>query len=100
MKGSLTFEKIVAVATKSLLLLLLLWSCWLLARIVFSYIPFNESVGFLIVKRRWLEHDWWRLLNFGISFAIANTGDYTVGLVMSMSSPFWQWLCPQGLYWH
>ncbi len=64
MKDSLTSKKTVAktvaIATKALLLLILLCSCWLLGRIVFSYIPFNESIGFLIVKRSWLEHDWWR----------------------------------------
>lgn len=39
----------------------LAWFCWLMAKTVFIYVPFNEDAGFLILKSSWVTYDWWKL---------------------------------------
>jgi hypothetical protein len=46
------------------LLALLAFFCWLLARIIFNYIPYNTDVGFLRIKQQYIHIDHWRTAFF------------------------------------
>jgi len=46
------------------LLVLLAFFCWLMARIIFNYIPYNTDVGFLRIKQQYIHIDHWRTAFF------------------------------------
>ncbi len=40
-------------------LALLCYFCYLMFEIMFNYVPFHTKAGFLIVKQKWVQYDWW-----------------------------------------
>ena len=46
------------------ILLTLAFFCWLMARIIFSYIPYKTDVGFLRIKQQYIDIDHWRIAFF------------------------------------
>ncbi len=48
----------------AVLLLVLAYFCWLMARITVAYIPYHTDVGFLRIKQQYIDIDHWRITFF------------------------------------